>query len=68
MELILVKKMKDLLINKFKMQILSFRSKSKRLKKKSLRLLFLTNIFGGHSFVLLLIQQSVLIGKMRWTS
>ena len=68
MELILVKKMKDLLINKFKMQILSFRSKSKRLKKKSLRLLFLTNIFGGPSFVLLLIQQSVLIGKMRWTS
>ena len=68
MELILVKKMKDLLINKFKMQILSFRSKSKRLKKKSLRLLFLTNIFGSPSFVLLLIKQSVLIGKMRWTS
>ena len=68
MELIRVKKRKDLLINKFKMQIISFRKKSRRLKKKSLRSLFPTNIFGGPLFVLLPIQINVLTGKTRLTS
>ena len=68
MELIRVKKRKDLLINKFKMQIISFRKKSRRLKKKSLRSLFPTNIFGGPLFVLLPIQRNVLIGKMELTN
>jgi hypothetical protein len=64
MELIRVKKRKDFLIKTFKMQIISFKRKSKRLRKKSLRSLSLMNIFGGPSFVLFLIQKNVLIGKM----
>jgi hypothetical protein len=68
MELIRVKKSKDLLIKKFKMQILSFRNKSRRLRRKFLRSPSPTNIFGDHSFALLLIQRNVLIGKMIWES
>ncbi len=68
MELTRVRKRKDLLIKKFKMQILSFRNKSRRLRRKFLKSLSPMNIFGGHSFALLLIQRNVLIGKMRWAS
>jgi len=52
-------------MNRFNKLILSFKMKSRKLRKKSLKFLFLMNIFGGRSFVLLLIQISVLIGKMK---
>ena len=51
MGLILIRKMKDFLIKRFKMQIISFKKKSRRLRKKSFRSLSHMDIFGGPSFV-----------------